>query len=396
MTSFGDVFVVPSILDVLTRVELPLPSVDPDLVDRIYEAGVLPELWPDVLQALCGLGQGYGAALLALEVPSRLVSPPERFRFITTPAYEAAYRAYSEEGRAYNNVRPERALKQNHAGFQTDLELCTPEELAADPIYSKFLYPYGIGWTSGTSIAIPESHVLVFDVCRRLGDAPFERADMERLNPYRPHLARAALLSARLAFERRQAQVDVLGAIGLPAAIISQSGRVIAANASFDGLDPQMAIGTFDRVTLAYKPAEDLLRTVLGAAGPNDDVPVRSIAVPASEGRDGLVLHLVPLRGEARDIFSGAAAILIATAVAAPQLPFADLLSGLFDLTPAEARLARAVAGGMTLQDYSTRTQISAETARTQLKAVMHKTGTHRQLDLVRLLMTATPLRVQT
>jgi len=35
---------------------------------------------------------------------------------------------------------------------------------------------------------------------------------------------------------------------------------------------------------------------------------------------------------------------------------------------------------------------ISSETARTQLKAVMHKTGTHRQPDLVRLLMTASPL----
>ena len=98
------------------------------------------------------------------------------------------------------------------------------------------------------------------------------------------------------------------------------------------------------------------------------------------------------MRREARDVFSGVAAIIVATNVQAPRVPFADLLGGLFDLTPAESRLARAIAGGATVQDYARGAAISVETVRTQLKAIMVKTGTHRQSDLVRLLASTAPL----
>jgi DNA-binding CsgD family transcriptional regulator len=98
------------------------------------------------------------------------------------------------------------------------------------------------------------------------------------------------------------------------------------------------------------------------------------------------------MRREARDIFAGIGAMIVATRVEAPRLPFADLLGGLFDLTPAESRLARAIAGGVTIQAYAATAMVSAETVRTQLKSVMSKTGTHRQTDLVRLLVATTPL----
>ena len=58
----------------------------------------------------------------------------------------------------------------------------------------------------------------------------------------------------------------------------------------------------------------------------------------------------------------------------------------LFDLTPMEARVARAIAEGKTTEAVSIIHGVSRETIRTQLAAVLGKTGLNRQAELVALL----------
>jgi DNA-binding CsgD family transcriptional regulator len=61
-------------------------------------------------------------------------------------------------------------------------------------------------------------------------------------------------------------------------------------------------------------------------------------------------------------------------------------LQALFGLTRAEAALASALVAGESLADYCQRRGVSINTGKTQLKAVLAKTGTNRQAQLVRLL----------
>lgn len=65
------------------------------------------------------------------------------------------------------------------------------------------------------------------------------------------------------------------------------------------------------------------------------------------------------------------------------------LLQGLFDLTPAEARIAKGIVGGQSLKKVASAHGISGETARSQLKSVLAKTGTHRQSEFVALIAPA-------
>lgn len=58
-----------------------------------------------------------------------------------------------------------------------------------------------------------------------------------------------------------------------------------------------------------------------------------------------------------------------------------------FHLTPAEAQIALGIAGGETLAAIAKARGASVSTARTQLKCVFAKTGTHRQAELVALLV---------
>jgi DNA-binding CsgD family transcriptional regulator len=58
-----------------------------------------------------------------------------------------------------------------------------------------------------------------------------------------------------------------------------------------------------------------------------------------------------------------------------------------FALTPAEARTALALFEGDRLQDVADRLGLSLATVRTHVQRAFDKTGTHRQADLVRLLL---------
>ena len=70
------------------------------------------------------------------------------------------------------------------------------------------------------------------------------------------------------------------------------------------------------------------------------------------------------------------------------HLASADCID-LFQMTPAEARLACLLADGASLDECAIQLGVSRNTARSQLQAVFAKTGTRRQGDLVRLLLTA-------
>lgn len=65
-------------------------------------------------------------------------------------------------------------------------------------------------------------------------------------------------------------------------------------------------------------------------------------------------------------------------------------LAALFGLSGRESELVAALADGRSLEDFADATDRSIHTVRTQLKSIYRKTGTQRQADLVRLVLTST------
>lgn len=349
---------------------------DPEILDQIYEAAAIPELWPEALARLSQVAGAWGSGLLVFD-------PQLRMRFTATANYIGVFESFAASGDSgrYDNQRPKRAIASGHAGFQHDLELFTQQELEADPVYRDFIYPHGIRWTGGTIILVPTSDILTFDLCRR--SEPFERADMERLDPYRPHLARAALVAHRLGLKAARAATEALDILGLPAAVLQRNRRVISANDSLKALEPRATIGAFDRMHLGAPLADRLLGSALSEPELNGP---RSIPLAATEASPAMVVHLVPIRRSAHDVFSHGEMLLVFTVVTAPSAPPTEVLTGLFDLTPAEARVARGISLGRSTEELAALHGVSRETVRTQLKSLMLKTATTRQVELALLL----------
>ena len=67
-------------------------------------------------------------------------------------------------------------------------------------------------------------------------------------------------------------------------------------------------------------------------------------------------------------------------------LPAVDIIAALFDLTPAEARIARGIAQGLSLEDLAVQLGVSVATVRSHLKRAFVKTSTSRQAELAALL----------
>lgn len=94
----------------------------------------------------------------------------------------------------------------------------------------------------------------------------------------------------------------------------------------------------------AYTPANGLMAEALENARTSDSFVSRSFPLPHTKAAPQAVVHLVPVRGSARDIFLNAAFFMVVTPVDRSRVHTAETIQGLFDLTPAEARVARLLA----------------------------------------------------
>ncbi len=352
---------------------------DSDLADDIYEASIVPERWPALLDKLaCRNDAAMGSVFIT--------SPDGSIRWIGTEGANRLIGDYLALDRPIERIRMEKSALLTHDGFYTDHDFLD-DAVFRHPYYTDFLYPRNYGWFTAATFNLPTGDATHIGFERHRDRGPFERDCIDGLDRLRPHLGRAAVLSAQLGLERAKGMAQALNTVGIPGAALKPNGTLYAANRRFEALMPEVVLDRRDRVRLAEANADALLEDAIarlrtgGAKGQS-----RSIPVAAREGRSPLIFHLVPVRGAANDIFSHGLALLIATPIDRGIVPTAEVLQGLFDLTPAESRVARAIAEGKTIEAITLLHGVSRETVRTQLVAVLRKTGMSRQAELVALL----------
>ncbi|MGY4622579.1 helix-turn-helix transcriptional regulator [Bradyrhizobium sp. USDA 4486] len=345
------------------------------LIDEIYEAAVVPDRWIAVLDRLAHLAEAEGTLLFA--------AAPGEPRWLSSERIRSRIEAWVEGPFYQNNPRGQRLVPLKEPRFLTDLDAFTIEELDREPFYTSFLRPNGLGWCVGTAIHSPAGDTLVFSIEKAHVKGPVPRAIAEKLDPLRPHLARAAVLSARFGLERARITVGGLELIGLPAAILAQGGRVVAANEALLAYGSEIKIGAGERLAFTNPRAHAVFANACA------NRPLASgVSIPVTQGakRTAFVAHVLPLRGKGRDIFSSAELLLYITPIIPQVGPPPEILQALFDLTPAEARVAAHLAEGRSVQAIADRLSIQPNTVRVQLKSVFSKTGTSRQAELVSLL----------
>ncbi|MGH6856940.1 MAG: helix-turn-helix transcriptional regulator [Methylocella sp.] len=100
-----------------------------------------------------------------------------------------------------------------------------------------------------------------------------------------------------------------------------------------------------------------------------------------------VIVRIWPFNGAAHVPAREVRALLTLNALGPKPGPPAAILAKTFRLTPSEAKLACVIARGASPEIAARELKISRETARNQLKSVFAKTDTHRQSELVALLL---------
>ncbi|HXW70807.1 MAG TPA: hypothetical protein VEK34_05120 [Methylocella sp.] len=178
-----------------------------------------------------------------------------------------------------------------------------------------------------------------------------------------------------------------LNALRLPAVSVDERGTVVEINAAaadlFDN-DLRLKEGRlFIRDAGARAHLKQSLDRLKEAR--DNGIDLEPIIVPRSD-KYPVILRLWPFEEAVPEV----RALITFNALGRRPGPPAAILAKTFRLTPSEARLACIIARGAPPDTAARELKISRETARNQLKSVFAKTDTHRQSELVALLMQVT------
>jgi len=275
-----------------------------------------------------------------------------------------------------------------------------PSELKRTEWYHDFLKPQGLETGVGaTLVSEPGRVVAVSVLCANPTGEGAAPALVARLAACVPHLLRAIQVNRALdyaALERRGAE-NALERLGIGVIIATKEGRVLLTNpvaqrivASRDGLVVRSggalaADRTAANIALGRAIREAALTSVGLGQGSG-----AAISVARPSGRRAYAVLVAPLRGVPAMLgLAPRSALVLISDPERCQRPPETMLQQLHDLTPTQAKIAAALARGESPDEIADALQTAVSTVRQHVKAILAKTDTHRQSELVRLILSS-------
>jgi DNA-binding CsgD family transcriptional regulator len=285
------------------------------------------------------------------------------------------------------NPRVRAGLGAPELKILAESDFATPDVLRATPIYADLFTRYDMPFVALTRLTTTHDVTIGLSVLRSARQGHVGEHERTVLAAIAPH-ARSAV-SLRLSLEHRGGSLvgGALEAVAAAAFVLDFGGRVAAMTPAAEAL----VSGPDARLKLAGRR--------LQGRNPQDETTLSAFLLQAVEADDAATPALIALRGEGRP--------LVLEAMAAPQIAFglgfapkviivarsgdepvgaAPAARAAFNLTVAEVAVATALRRGLSPDEIAVERRVSIETVRSQIRALMTKTETRRQSELVALL----------
>jgi DNA-binding CsgD family transcriptional regulator len=268
-----------------------------------------------------------------------------------------------------------------------------PDVWQTSSYYRDWLQPQGIIDAINLTVLRQKNQIGSFALSRHESAGAIQEDDITVVRLLAPHIRRAIAVSNVLGMQAMalgafEASFDLL-AIGV--VVVDAQASIIHANLAARLM---LSAGTPIRSdrgelrTCLPETSAAVRRAVAEASGaePMNGVGGVGIPVPQTSG-DPALIHILPLRdGNLRDrLAPHAAAALFITTAAEGEAPPAQAVAAVFDLSPAESRVLERLIAGRTPAEIAQDVGSALPTVRTHLSNIFAKTGTTRQVDLVRL-----------
>jgi DNA-binding CsgD family transcriptional regulator len=220
------------------------------------------------------------------------------------------------------------------------------------------------------------------------------KESLDVLRALAPHLRRAWDLTRREQSLTRSADGAwaVLDRLPVGVLVVGSDGAVVQTNrAAQTFLDRHNGLRVEKGRLTAGKPEQTATMSALvKAALQMRGGPARGGTMRLARASDqrAYQIHVIPLGGETGEARETQAAIFVTD----PSLKMEttpEILEKVYALSPAEARLAKALLSGRSLSECAADAGTSIHTVRSQLRQLLVKTGSRGQADLLRILLTA-------
>ena len=275
----------------------------------------------------------------------------------------------------------------------TDEDIFAKDEFLRTEYYNDFLQPQQIYSTAIVRLTRRDGVETTLNLGRPEHRGRFEPEDLRIGALLQPHVVRSLTLTRSLAAQGQFAGslVEVLDRAAHGLFLLDASGQLRHANreaerllAQRDGL--RVAAG---RLSAAGCDSAARLEALIHRAG-GREAHARSggsMLMTTPLGGVSLSLTVAPLSSERAPAPFGPWVLVCVTDLTANVKLPEQSMRDLFGLTAAEARVALALLEGASPGQAADSLGVSVITVRNQLASVFDKTGTHRQADLVRLMM---------
>jgi DNA-binding CsgD family transcriptional regulator len=181
-----------------------------------------------------------------------------------------------------------------------------------------------------------------------------------------------------------------LNVMRLPAVAVDQLGLVVDVNSAAEAMFDNDVKVKDQRLYVRDAEARALLKEALdnlAAAAARLYCLTTEPIIVQRQDKLPVIVRVWPCRVDAGTAARDVRAILTLNALGPKPGPPPAILAKTFGLTPSEAKLACIIARGAPPNIAAKELNISRETARNQLKSIFAKTDTHRQSELVALLL---------
>lgn len=368
------------------------------LVAAIYASAVDPEHWNSTLADFVRAFDGVGCGLLT-SGPTNRKSDVMVKQIGKDPSALSTYNAYY--GRL--DYVAEAVEKSPIGHIHTGTELILPN--TNTEFYADWCRPNRFG--DGLFVRLTGGNSSAWlGIAASRDSEPFGTPDRLRLiRRLVPHLQQAIRTEAKLVHLKQGecALSTALEQVERGIVIIGLDGRIMRLNsraetilASGDGLH----LGQHGSIGASLARTDRKLRDLMYLATDSHDNRVPrggTLSCPRLSGRCDYAVHVVPL---AADI-AGIGTVGLGEARAAALIVIDDpdretdldttALRELYALTGTESEVALRLAQGDRMELIAENFSVSITTVRTHLQHIFDKTGTHRQAELVHLLLSACP-----
>jgi DNA-binding CsgD family transcriptional regulator len=367
---------------------MPLSERTERALEACYDAVLAPVRWPQALQLL---GESLGAescTFYALKSQQLPVKVP-----ISSGHADFAELWLRNEDHA-PDPHIERATPffwNAHPSIVED-QISTEEERRTLPYYQETARPGKREWFASANFAVA-GRKWCFPLYRGAKRGPFTPDEARYIAAIGPHVGRMVGQAEKFAAFNTASELSTLGRIKHAALVIDGEGRVKHLNLPAEELFCDDFYLVRGRPVANDRTSNNRLQQFISSIliVKHGDVPSHRPVVINRDEVPWLLVEAMPATALGSDLFSAGRAILLLTDLTTPQRPDAMLLSAVFGLTAAEARVAARVVSGKGINEAAIALGITRATACSHLKAVFSKTNTRRQAELVGLIARLRP-----